>query len=305
MEVSAAAIIKAFDSVNRGNGQLIMMVGLPASGKSTISDALVAAGWVRLNKDTLRKELYGDEAIQGDVKEVNRLYYQRLEEALVARKRIVVDNINLNYFFRKGTIERARLEGYRDISNVVLKVPVEECIRRNAGRERKVPDEVKNVFGRYTAISAIQDRAKLGIDINEILKKSVVGPVVVDSVQVEDVTFSDAYEQSIEKRMMAEVEIQTKRQNLETERINAEITVTQAKAQADSALAQAQAEAEAIRVRGVAEGDAIKSRGEALKQNAQLIALTQAEKWNGVLPTTMVPGGTVPFLNLKANTGTE
>jgi hypothetical protein len=29
--------------------------------------------------------------------------------------------------------------------------------------------------------------------------------------------------------MMAEVESQTKRQNLETERINAEITVTQAK----------------------------------------------------------------------------
>ena len=170
---------------------------------------------------------------------------------------------------------------------------------------RKVPDEVKNVFGRYTAISAIQDRTKLGIDINETLKKSVEGPVTIDSVQVEDVTFSDAYEQSIEKRMMAEVEIQTKRQNLETERINAEITVTQAKAQADSALAKAQAEAEAIRVRGIAEGDAIKSRGEALKQNAQLIALTQAEKWNGVLPATMVPGGAVPFLNLKANTGNE
>ena len=170
---------------------------------------------------------------------------------------------------------------------------------------RKVPDEVKNVFGRYTAISAIQDRTKLGIDINETLKKSVTGPVTIDSVQVEDVTFSDAYEQSIEKRMMAEVEIQTKRQNLETERINAEITVTQAKAQADSNLAKAQADAESIRVRGVAEGDAIKSRGEALKQNAQLIALTQAEKWNGVLPTTMVPGGTVPFLNLKANNSTE
>jgi regulator of protease activity HflC (stomatin/prohibitin superfamily) len=168
---------------------------------------------------------------------------------------------------------------------------------------RKVPDAMKNVFGRYTAISAIQDRTKLGIDINEALKKSVVGPVVIDSVQIEDVTFSDAYEQSIEKRMMAEVEIQTKRQNLETERINAEITVTQAKAQADSALARAQAEAEAIRVRGIAEADAIKARGEALRQNAELIALTQAEKWNGVLPTTMVPGSAVPFLNLKPNTG--
>ena len=40
-------------------------------------------------------------------------------------------------------------------------------------------------------------------------------------------------------------------------------------------------------------------------QNAQLIALTQAEKWNGVLPATMVPGGTVPFLNLKANSGND
>ena len=170
---------------------------------------------------------------------------------------------------------------------------------------RKVPDEVKNVFGRYTAISAIQDRTKFGMDVNEALKKAVTGPVVIESVQIEEVIFSDAYEQSIEKRMMAEVEIQTKRQNLETERSNAEITVTQAKAQADSALAQAQADAEAIRVRGIAEADAIKARGEALKQNAGLIALTQAEKWNGVLPATMVPGGTVPFLNLKGNTSGE
>ncbi len=170
---------------------------------------------------------------------------------------------------------------------------------------RKVPDEVKNVFGRYTAISAIQDRTKFGMDVNEALKKSVTGPVVVDSVQIEEVIFSDAYEQSIEKRMMAEVEIQTKRQNLETERINAEITVTQAKAQADSSLARAQADAEAIRVRGIAEADAIRARGEALRQNTGIVALTQAEKWNGVLPSTMVPGGAVPFLNLRGNTNLE
>jgi hypothetical protein len=25
----------------------------------------------------------------------------------------------------------------------------------------------------------------------------------------------------------------------------------------------------------------------------------QAEKWNGVLPTTMVPGSAVPFVSLK------
>jgi hypothetical protein len=27
--------------------------------------------------------------------------------------------------------------------------------------------------------------------------------------------------------------------------------------------------------------------------------LVAAEKWNGVLPTTMVPGNSVPFVNVK------
>lgn len=165
---------------------------------------------------------------------------------------------------------------------------------------RKLPDELKNVFGRYTAISAIQDRTKFGVDVNDAMKKAVTGPVQIDSVQIEEVEFSDAYEQSIEKRMMAEVEIQTKRQNLETERINADIAVTQAKARADSALAEAQANAEAIRLRGNAEADAIRARADALKQNANLVALTTAEKWNGILPTTMLPSGSVPMLNLRA-----
>lgn len=166
---------------------------------------------------------------------------------------------------------------------------------------RKLPDELKNVFGRYTAISAIQDRNKFGVDVNEAMKKAVTGPVQIDSVQIEEVEFSDAYEQSIEKRMMAEVEIQTKRQNLETERINADIAVTQAKARADSALAEAQANAESIRLRGNAEADAIRVRADALKQNGNLVALTTAEKWNGVLPTTMLPNGAIPMLNLKGN----
>jgi hypothetical protein len=36
---------------------------------------------------------------------------------------------------------------------------------------------------------------------------------------------------------------------------------------------------------------AIKARADALASNANLIALTQAEKWNGQLPTTIVPNG--------------
>lgn len=164
---------------------------------------------------------------------------------------------------------------------------------------RKVPDEVKNVFGQYNAVTVIQERTKFGLDALAAVRKAVSGPVVIDSIQVEELAFSASYEKSIEDRMRAEVEIQTKRQNLETERINAEIAVTQAKARADSVVAEARAEAEAISIRGDAEARAIQVKGEALRQNAGLVALTQAERWDGKLPQTMIPGGGVPFLNLS------
>ncbi|MDV7397162.1 hypothetical protein RZS08_37525, partial [Arthrospira platensis SPKY1] len=62
---------------------------------------------------------------------------------------------------------------------------------------------------------------------------------------------------------------------------------------------QAKAEADAVKLKGDAEAHAINARGKALRDNPNLVELVQAEKWNGALPTTMVPGQTVPFINVK------
>jgi Skp family chaperone for outer membrane proteins len=88
--------------------------------------------------------------------------------------------------------------------------------------------------------------------------------------------------------MLAEVEVQKVQQNAEREKVQAEIAVIQAKAQAD-----------AVKLQGDAEAHAINARGKALRDNPSLIQLVQAEKWDGKLPTTMVPGQTVPFINVK------
>ncbi len=147
---------------------------------------------------------------------------------------------------------------------------------------RQLPTQLENVFGQYTAISAVQDRTKLVQDLQNAMRKAVVGPVVIDGVQIENIDFSDAYEKSIEDRMKAEVAIATRKQNLETEKIQAQIAVTQAQAEADSKLAAAKAEAETIRVRGAAEAEtirlksaaeavAIRLRGEALRDNPGLV----------------------------------
>lgn len=171
--------------------------------------------------------------------------------------------------------------------------------------DRVVPQQLKIVFGRFNAVTAIQNRDKLNAEVQAAVVAAARGPVVIDSVQIENIDFSDAYEQSIEARMLAEVEVQKLRQNAEREKVQAEITMTQAQAQASAALAQAEADAEAIRLRGEAEAKAIRARGEALRDNPNLVMLVQAEKWNGVLPTTMVPGGAVPFLKVEKGTPME
>ena len=82
----------------------------------------------------------------------------------------------------------------------------------------------------------------------------------------------------------------------EKEKVNAEIALTQAQGQANSNLARARAEAEATRLKGEAEATAIKARAQALAQNQDLVELTKAERWDGKLPTTMIPNSAVPFL---------
>ncbi|EIU1491872.1 prohibitin family protein [Pseudomonas aeruginosa] len=164
---------------------------------------------------------------------------------------------------------------------------------------RQVPNQIENTFGRYTAIRAVQERGQFVIDAAAALKGSVNGPVIIDSIQIENLDFSDAYERSIEDRMKAEVQVKTREQMLATEKVQAEIRVTQANAEAEAKLAQAKADAEATRLRGEAEAEAIKARAAALASNQNLVELTKAERWDGKLPTTMIPDSAIPFLGSK------
>lgn len=176
--------------------------------------------------------------------------------------------------------------------------------------DRRVYEQVKTVFGRFNAVAAIQERSRLNAEVATAIREAVDGPVLIESVQIENIDFSDIYEQSIEARMLAEVEVQKIQQNAEREKVQAEIAVIQAQAQADSNLAvadanakavvlQADAQAHATRVRGDAEAQAIAAKGKALRDNPDLVALVEAERWDGKLPQTMVPGGATPFISVK------
>jgi regulator of protease activity HflC (stomatin/prohibitin superfamily) len=159
---------------------------------------------------------------------------------------------------------------------------------------------IKNVFGKYTAAQSIQNREKLGADINEAMRVTLESaPLQMMGVQVEEVSFSKAYEQSIENRMLAQVQIETTRQQKETASIQAEIQVVQAEAEARAQRERYMAEADGIRLRGEAEAKAISAKAQALAQNTNLVNLNAVEKWDGKLPESLVPGSAMPFIGLR------
>jgi len=152
-------------------------------------------------------------------------------------------------------------------------------------------EQLKNVFGQFDAADAIQKRALLNAQVFAAIRNSVSGPVVIDSVQIEDIHFSDQYENAVEARMQAIVKQQQAEADKQKRIIDADASAYEVKAAAD-------AKAHQIEVQGKAEAGAIQARGDALRNNPALPTLVAAEKWNGVLPTTMVPGNTVPFVNM-------
>ena len=158
----------------------------------------------------------------------------------------------------------------------------------------RVMSETKSIFGQYDAVRAIQERVALNEDFSSAVTSAITGPINIISVQIENIDFSEAYEQSVEQRMLAQVEIQRREQNLRTTEVEAQIART-----------RAEGEAEAIRLRGEAEASAIRARADALRANADLVQLQAVEKWDGKLPTTMVPSTALPFINLQPSTRNE
>lgn len=136
----------------KGNAvkRLVLLVGVPASGKSTLAQRLIDKGYVCLNADAIRKELHGDEGEQSDAEKVFGIFFERLEEALAQSCDIVIDNTNINTKHRSPILQRAIKAGYEDIQLWVLDTPLETCLERNRGRERSLPDEIVSNY--YNAL---------------------------------------------------------------------------------------------------------------------------------------------------------
>lgn len=148
-------------------------------------------------------------------------------------------------------------------------------------------EQVRNILGQFSAQQVIDDRAHFNGLVLQAIMKAIDGPIVVESVQVEDIKFSKAFETSVEARMQAIV----RQQQAEAEKQKTMID-------ADANKYKVEAEADATKYAGLAEAAALSAKADALSKNGNLATLNAIDKWDGTLPTQMVPGSALPFLNL-------
>lgn len=170
--------------------------------------------------------------------------------------------------YRKGVDEITEINLRQNISDALIKHSTLMDINKLASG------------GKTTLLDSVTKDLKAKLDN--------VGIVIVKLSWAEDLQYPDQVKQSINAKIAASQKAMLR-----------ENEVAQSKAEAQKKIEEARGEAESTRLRAIAEAEAIKIKGETLRQNSEVLQLEAINKWNGQLPTFMASGSQTPFITVK------
>lgn len=189
--------------------------------------------------------------------DVNIKTHKASQSARAASKdlQIVSSTISVNYHYNADKlIDIYKTTGFDVETNIITP---------------RIQETLKAVAARYSAEELITSREKAKTDIDAILKSDLARyNIIVEDIQLTEFNFSDEFNTAIESK---QTEVQRYLKSINT--------LKRTKIEADGRVAQAVGEAEAIRI----QADAIRAQG-----GAEYVELKRIEKWNGVMPKTLV-----------------
>ena len=122
--------------------EVIMLVGLAGSGKSTIAKTLSSLHNANIfSSDDIRKELFNDVDEQGRNVELFDVLHNRVIENLKNGKNSIIDATNISYKRRMAFLNKIRHIKCKRICCLVA-TPYEDCISQDLLRDRQVGEDV-------------------------------------------------------------------------------------------------------------------------------------------------------------------
>ncbi len=134
--------------------RIVVLVGLPGSGKSTYLERL---GITPLSSDVIRQLLIDDVTDQ--------TIHARVFQCLIGRPATYVDATHLTPAERRPYIDIANRYGCA-IEALYFDVPLDVCLARNRGRSRVVPEEAV----RAMAAKLVPPSAEEGFSIVTVVR---------------------------------------------------------------------------------------------------------------------------------------
>lgn len=145
---------------------------------------------------------------------------------------------------------------------------------------------VRDALNTETSIMTVEEIYGVGkAELMERATKRVKAQVEPFGIRIEKIYWINSMRlpRGVQAALNAKIEATQKAQQRENE-------VAQAKAEADKAREEARGVADAQLLKAKAEAEAIEIKGRALRENANLVELTVAERWNGKYPDTLIIG---------------
>ena len=143
-----------------------------------------------------------------------------------------------------------------------------------------VSEYVKKATAKFTAEELITKRGEVKDMLTTDIRKSLAKDhIVVDDVFFTNFAFSKQFNKAIESKVEAEQKA-----------LEAKNKLKQVEYEAQQKIEQAKADAQAIKI----QSEAIQQQG-----GEAYVKLQFAKKWDGKLPTQMVPGQSVPFVDVS------
>lgn len=144
-----------------------------------------------------------------------------------------------------------------------------------------IQEAVKSAASRFTAEEAVTKRQQVKEDIKQLLTERLAKEyIILDEISIKDFDFSSEFNKAIEQKVTAE-------QNA----LAAKNKLSQVQFEASQRVATATAEAEAIKI----QAQSISAQG-----GEAYVRLKAIEKWDGHLPSQMIPNAAVPFIKINS-----